>query len=191
MEELVGQVDSLVEYLFVTTGIGSAGIGAILAVSLACIGSARGISVGASQAAGILSEKPELFGKLFVLMSLPGTQGFYGLVAAILIAVNSGIAGAKMIGGTGYIVGPLAGVALLFVGVGMGLAEWRSASYQGNTCSACINWTSKRPDDMGRALILPVLVETYGVVALLASILMIIWLTSADFMIPALPMPGA
>ncbi|MFW6457336.1 MAG: permease [Planctomycetota bacterium] len=185
MDGVVEPMAGMLEYLFVSTGVGAAGIGAIFAVSLACIGSARGISVGASQAAGILSEKPELFGKLFILMSLPGTQGFYGLVAAILIATNSGI----MAGGEDPIVGPLAGVALLFVGVGMGLAEWKSASYQGDTCAACINWTSKRPDDAGRALILPVLVETYGVVALLASILMIIWLTSGDLMIPAMPMP--
>ncbi len=177
--EVIEPMEAMMEYLFVTTGVGAAGIGAIMAVSLACIGSARGISVGASQAAGILSEKPELFGKLFILMSLPGTQGFYGLVAAILIATNSGIMEAEMV------VGPLAGVALLFVGVGMGLAEWRSASFQGDTCAACINWTSKRPEDAGRALILPVLVETYGVVALLAAILMIIWLTSGDLMIPA------
>ncbi|MFW5923122.1 MAG: hypothetical protein ACOCSQ_01930, partial [Planctomycetota bacterium] len=150
-----------------------------------------GISVGASQSAGILSEKPELFGKLFILTSLPGTQGFYGLVAAILIATNSGIMAPVEAGQVegGTIVGPLAGVALMFVGIGMGLAEWRSAAYQGNTCAACINWTSKRPEDAGRALILPVLVETYGVVALLASILMIIWLTSGDLMIPAIPMP--
>ncbi len=180
--EFLENMDGMLEYLFLTTGVGSAGIGAIMAVSLACIGSARGISVGASQAAGILSEKPELFGKLFILMSLPGTQGFYGLVAAILIATNTGIMEAETV------VGPLAGVALLFVGVGMGLAEWRSASFQGNTCAACINWTSKRPEDAGRALILPVLVETYGVVALLAAILMIIWLTSPDLMVPALPM---
>jgi len=186
MIEFVSEnVGGMLEYMFLTTGIGAAGIGAILAVSLACIGSARGISVGASQAAGILSEKPELFGKLFILMSLPGTQGFYGLVAAVMIAMQSGIMEPAQV------VGPLAGIALLFVGLGMGLAEWKSASYQGDTCSACINWTSKRPEDAGRALILPVLVETYGVVALLAAILMILWLTSPDLMMPEIPVPGA
>ncbi len=182
--EIVEPLEGIFEYLFVTTGVGLAGIGAMLAVGLACIGSARGISTGASQAAGILSEKPELFGKLFILMSLPGTQGFYGLVAAILIATNTGI----MEGGA--VVGPLAGGALLFVGLSMGLAEWRSATFQGETCAACINWTSKRPEDAGRALILPVLVETYGVVALLAAILMIIWLTSGDLMISAAELSG-
>jgi V/A-type H+-transporting ATPase subunit K len=186
MTEFVAEhINGMVEYLFLTTGMGTAGIGAILAVGLACVGSARGISVGASQAAGILSEKPELFGKLFILMSLPGTQGFYGLVAAVMIAMRSGIMNPEAI------VGPMAGLALLFVGIGMGIAEWRSASFQGDTCAACINWTSKRPEDAGRALILPVLVETYGVVALLAAILMILWLTSSDLMLPAMPVPGA
>jgi V/A-type H+-transporting ATPase subunit K len=102
-----------------------------------------------------------------------------------MIAMRSGIMNPEAI------VGPMAGLALLFVGIGMGIAEWRSASFQGDTCAACINWTSKRPEDAGRALILPVLVETYGVVALLAAILMILWLTSSDLMLPAMPVPGA
>ena len=179
-EAVVDHMAGMLEYLFVTTGLGSAGIGAILAASLACVGSAKGISTGASQSAGILTEKPELYARFLVMMNLPGTQGFYGFVTAILIAVYSGISGAEQI------VGPLAGVALLFVGLGMGIAEWKSACYQGDTCAACINWLSKRPEDFGRAIILPVLVETYGVVAFLIAIFMVTWLTSGDLMMPAI-----
>ena len=178
------EMEGMLEYLFVTTGIGLSGAGAIMAVGLACVGSARGISTGASQAAGILSEKPELFGKLFILTSLPGTQGFYGLVMAFFIALRTG-----MMAPEENIVGPMVGVAMLFVGLFMGLAEWKSAAFQGETCAACINWTSKRPEDSGRAIILPVLVETYGVVALIIGVVLTLFLTGESFMIAGIPLP--
>ena len=46
---------------------------------------AIGISFPAKAAAGVLSEDPSKFGGLFLLVVLPGTQGFYGFVAAFLI----------------------------------------------------------------------------------------------------------
>ncbi|HHT9117203.1 MAG TPA: V-type ATP synthase subunit K, partial [Candidatus Hypogeohydataceae bacterium YC38] len=58
---------------FIQTGLGWAGTGALLAVMFGGIGSARGIRIAASQAAGVLSEKPELFGRLLILMAMPGT----------------------------------------------------------------------------------------------------------------------
>ena len=80
-------------------------------------------------------------------------------------------------------VEPLTGLALLFVGVCMGIVEWRSAVYQGETSAACINLTGKKPEEGGRAILMPALVETYGVVALLASILLILWITNPDITI--------
>ena len=37
--------------------------------------------------------------------------------------------------------------------------------------------TAKKPEESGRAILLPALVETYAVVALLAAILAILWIT--------------
>jgi V/A-type H+-transporting ATPase subunit K len=74
-------------------------------------------------------------------------------------------------------VPPVVGVALLFVGIGQGIVEWRSAIYQGETSAAAINLVARRPEEAGRAIILPAMVETYAVVALLAAILMTLWLT--------------
>ena len=59
-------------------------IGAALAAILPGIGSAIGVQMGGKAAAGVLSEKPELFGKLLILQALPGTQGIYGFLIAIL-----------------------------------------------------------------------------------------------------------
>ena len=168
LQENLGE---LISVYFLQTGIGWAVTGAMFAVMFACIGSAKGIRLGAGQASGILSEKPELFGKLFVLMALPGTQGFYGMVAAIMIALRTGLLAGEPA------VSPLVGLALFFIGVTMGIVEWRSAVFQGETSAACISLTGKRPEEGGRAIVMPGLVETYGMVALLVAILMILWLT--------------
>ena len=167
MEELSG----LIKIYFLRTGLGLAATGAIIAVMFGGLGSARGIKIASTQAAGVLSEKPDLFGKLLILMALPGTQGFYGFICAIMIALRSGIIKGEIT------ISPIVGMAILAVGVCMGIVQWRCAIYQGEACAAAINLTSKRPEESGRAILMPALVETYAVVALLTSILLIIWFT--------------
>ena len=162
--------EEFIRQYFVQTGLGWSVTGAMLAVMGGCVGSAYGIRVAAAQAAGVLSEKPELFGKLLILMALPGTQGFYSFIGAIFIATRIGLMGGEVT------VAPVVGLGLLFVGIGLGVVLWRSAIYQGETSAACINLTAKRPEEGGRAIVMPALVETYAVVALLASILLILWL---------------
>jgi V/A-type H+-transporting ATPase subunit K len=170
----IGQaVGDFIRQYFVQTGLGWAVAGAMLCVMFGCTGSARGIRVAAGQGAGVLAEKPELFGKLLVLMALPGTQGFYSFIGAIFICLKVGLMGGAVT------VPPVVGVGLLFVGTCQGVVEWRSAIYQGETSAASINMVARRPEEAGRAIILPAMVETYAVVALLAAILMIMWLTAS------------
>ena len=57
------------------------------------------------------------------------------------------------------------------IGFGSGMVYWKSAVYQGETSAACINLIAKKPEEMGRAIILPAMVEGYAVFALLAAIL--------------------
>ncbi len=164
-------MDALIRVYFIETGFGWAAAGAILAVMFGGVGSARGIRIAGAQAAGVLSEKPELFGKLLVLMALPGTQGFYSFICAIMIALRCGIiAGAVTIP-------PIVGIAIFVVAICMGIVQWRSAISQGEASAAAINLTSKQPGESGRAILIPALVETYAVISLLASILLIIWFT--------------
>ncbi len=166
-------VQELLKYYFTQFGMGWAVTGAIFAAALGCVGSARGIRVAAGQAAGVMAEKPELFGKVLVLMALPGTQGFYGFIGAIFISLRINLLG----GATAVPVGM--GLALMAIGIGQGLAEWKSAVYQGETSAACINMVARRPEEAGRAIVLPALVETYAVVALLTAILLILWVTAS------------
>ncbi|HPD15180.1 MAG TPA: V-type ATP synthase subunit K [Planctomycetota bacterium] len=165
-------MEDFVTQYFLKTGAGWAVIGAMMAVMFGGVGSARGIRIAGGQAAGVLSEKPELFGKLLVLMALPGTQGFYGFIIAIFMAAQTGILGGALK------VTPLMGLALMAVGICAGIVQYRSAIYQGEASAAAINLTARRPEESGRSILIPALVETYAVVALLASILFIMWVTA-------------
>ena len=69
-------------------------VGAGLAALLAGIGSAVGIGIAGRSATGVLSEKPERYGQMFIMVVLPGTQGFYGFLAAFLVMLNLGFFGA-------------------------------------------------------------------------------------------------
>ncbi|MBM4043356.1 MAG: V-type ATP synthase subunit K [Planctomycetes bacterium] len=165
-------MEDFVTQYFLKTGAGWTVIGAMCAVMFGGVGSARGIRIAGGQAAGVLSEKPELFGKLLVLMALPGTQGFYSFIIAIFMAAQTGLLSGALK------VTPLMGVALMAVGICAGIVQYRSAVYQGEASAAAISMTARRPEESGRSILIPALVETYAVVALLASILFIMWITA-------------
>ena len=73
-------------------GLVMALLGAAIAAS-AGIGSAMGVAIAGKAGNGVLSEKPELFGKVLVLQAMPGTQGIYGFLVAVLILVKIGLLG--------------------------------------------------------------------------------------------------
>ena len=148
-------------------GCGLAIAGAGLAVGLGCAGSGRGIGIASQAMAGVLSEKPDLFGRLLVLLALPGTQGFYGFITALMIFLRFGLTGGSPE------VSVAAGLAMLVVGFGVGLALMVSATWQGEASAASIGLVARRPEQFGRSIILPAMVETYAVLALLASFLMV------------------
>jgi len=180
------QGKSLVDLLYVLlvqTGVGWAMMGAMLAVMFGGIGSAQGIRIAAAQGTGVMSEKPELFGRVLILIALPGTQGFYGFITAVLMAVQVNLLKGPVT------VTPLVGLSLLAIGFGAGIVYWRSAVFQGETSAAAISMVAKRPDQAGRSILFPALVETYAVVALLAAILLIFWLTGEDLVLPT-TIPG-
>ena len=151
-------------FLSENLGIVYALLGAALATFLAGSGSAIGIGMGGRAAAGVLTEKPELFAKVLILQLLPGTQGIYGLLVAFVVLGKVGI-----LGGTA----PSAEQGLLFLAacLPIGVAGLISAIHQGKTSVASISLLAKRPDSFGRAMLLPAMVETYAILALLISLL--------------------
>ena len=82
--------------LIMDYGMTLALFGAGLAALLAGIGSAIGIGIAGRSATGVLSEKPERYGQMFIMVVLPGTQGFYGFLAAFLVMLKL-----NFFGGTG------------------------------------------------------------------------------------------
>ena len=70
-------------------GIVLAVLGGVLAVALAGIGSAIGCGLAGQASSGVMSEDPEKFGKLLILVALPGTQGFAGLVVKSVVGLSA------------------------------------------------------------------------------------------------------
>ena len=133
-------------------GIVFALLGGVLAALMAGIGSAVGVGMAGQAAAGAVTENPTLFGKVLVLQLLPGTQGIYGLLIGFIILTQVGILGGCL---------PMAVVGNI------------SAKWQTKASIASISLLSKKPEQFGKAMTLPVMVETYAVLALLISILSI------------------
>lgn len=150
-------------------------IGAVLVAVLGAIGSGIGIGRTTKHAAGVLSEKPELFGKLLVVMALPGTQGFYAFVVMFLMMQFFGfIAGNPQ-------VSLAKGIATVFVGLLIGLDEFKTALDQASSAIGAIDLVGKKPEESGRAILLPALVETYAILGLLAGVLLSLWISKATF----------
>jgi V/A-type H+-transporting ATPase subunit K len=143
-------------------------IGAALAAILPGIGSAIGVQMGGKAAAGVVAEKPELFGKLLILQALPGTQGIYGFLIAILLMVQIG-----MLGGGPVALTEAQGWTYFGACMPIAIVGLVSAIFQGRTAVSAIHMTAKQPDASAKGMTMVAMVETYAILALLASILII------------------
>ncbi len=149
-------------------GLALAVAGAAFAVAFAGAGSSIGVSIAGQAGAGVVAEKPELFGKVLILEALPATQGIYGFLVAFLILMFTGILGGEPIDLT------LAqGFQIFFAGIPVGLAGYFSGAYQGKVSAAGIGMVAKSPGDMGKAMVLSAMVETYAVLGFLISALVV------------------
>ncbi len=143
-------------------------VGAALAVGLAGAGSARGCGIAGQAAAGVTSEDPSKFARALILELLPGTQGIYGLLVAFLALAQAGV-----LGGGG--VDSLEQGALYFAAcLPIALAGYVSGTFQGKASAASCALFAKRPDQFGKSLLFPAMVETYAILALLVSILALV-----------------
>ncbi len=143
-------------------GIFFAILGAACAATFAGIGSAKGVGIVGQAAGGVITEDPSKFGKVLILEILPGTQGLYGFLAAFMI-MNKISAGMSTEMGLGLLA---ASVPIAIVGLFSGISQGKAAA---SGCSV----VAKKPDQNGKAIILAAMVETYAVLALLVTILLI------------------
>ena len=128
-------------------GIVYALLGAASAVFLAGAGSALGVGIAGQAASGVVSEDPSKFAKVLIMQLLPGTQGIYGLLVGFLTLSKIGI-----IGGGALDISTSTGLLILAACLPIGIV-------------------AKKPDQFGKAMLFPAMVETYAILALLISIL--------------------
>ena len=70
-------------------------------------------------------------------------------------------------------VSPGTGLLIFVSALPIAIVGLISAIYQGKVASAAIGIIAKRPEELGKAITFPVVVETYAVLALLASFLLV------------------
>ena len=149
-------------------GLFFAVLGAALSAGFAGCGSAIGVGVAGRSAAGVVTQEPSMFSKVLILQLLPGTQGIYGLLIAFITLANIG-----MLGGGAVQISTSTGLMYLAACIPMAIGGLASGIAQGRCSVAAIGLVAKRPDQFGKAMIFPAMVETYAILALLVSILSI------------------
>jgi V/A-type H+-transporting ATPase subunit K len=143
-------------------------LGAATAVVLAGFGSSIGIGIAGQASDGLLSEEPEKFGNILILAVLPGTQGIYGFVASFIVMLRVGLVGGAVIALT-----KSQGLQIFLACLPVALGGFVSGIYQGKVSAAGIAVVAKQPADSMKAVIMSALVETYAVLGLLISILLL------------------
>ncbi len=152
---------------FSTMGIFFALLGAVLAALMGGIGSAIGVGMTGQAAAGVVTEDPSKFGKVLILQLLPGTQGIYGLLIGFVTLTQIGVLGGNPD------MSLAKGLLYLAACLPMAIVGMVSAKWQAKASVASISLVAKKPDQFGKSMIFPAMVETYAVLALLISILAI------------------
>lgn len=149
-------------------GLTYAFLGGALAVILGGIGSAIGVGLAGQAASGVMSEDPEKFGSLLLLVALPGTQGIYGFLSGFLVMLKLGVTAGKLV------VPPVdQGLQILIACLPVAFTGLVSAIHQGKVCASGIYMVAKQPKEMAKPLVLGALVETYAVLGLLITILLL------------------
>lgn len=149
-------------------GLALAVLGAALAAFGGGAGSAKGVGIVGEAASGLVAADPSKFTKALILQILPGTQGLYGFITAIVVMIQTGIF-------TGDIASLTVadGISYLVACLPIAVVGYFSAISQGRVAASGISVISKKPEEQSKAMVLAAMVETYAVLALLVSLLLI------------------
>ena len=150
-------------------------IGMVFASFLPGWGSAKGVGLTGKAAAGAVAEDNSLFGKVLLLQLLPGTQGIYGFLIAFLTMMQIGL-----LGGETPEISVIKGLAYLIACLPIAIVGYISALHQATTSVASINLVIKSPDQFGKALLFPSIVEVYAILTLLISFLAVFGVTGMN-----------
>ena len=136
--------------------------GAVIAFLVSGVGSSKGVALAGETGAGVLTEDPSKFGSVVILQALPSTQAIYGFVIAFLI-----------IGNINDALTLEEGLRLFLAGLPVGIVGFVSAMYQGKVAASGVQLISKRPEALGSAITLALMVEMFAILSLIVSILII------------------
>jgi V/A-type H+-transporting ATPase subunit K len=136
--------------------------GAAIGFVLAGIGSSKGVGIAGEAGAGVLTEEPGRFGAVMVLQALPSTQAIYAFVIAFLTLQKVDL------------TMPLQnGLSLFVAALPVGIVGLISGIWQGKVATAGIHMVAKRPDGMGKGIIMALMVEMFAILGFITSILML------------------
>ena len=118
--------------------------------------------------ANAIDAKKEVINDLNVFPVPDGdtAQGIYGLLVAFLALSKVGI-----LGGGVADISLETGLMIFVACLPIAIAGLLSAIHQGKTSVASIGIVAKKPEQFGKAMLFPAMVETYAILALLISIL--------------------
>ncbi len=130
-------------------------LGLAICVGLCGVGSSIGLWYTGSAASGVIADDAKKFSKVLVLVVLPATQGIYGFVFAIIgmSAVSSG-------------------AALFAAAMPLAITGLISGIFQGKTAVSGIYAVAKNESLSGKLILFPAMVETYAILGLVVSILL-------------------
>lgn len=144
-------------------------LGAAMATALPCLGSSMGVSIVGQAGSGLLTEKPDLAGKVITLAVLPGSQGLYGMVISLLFLFSFGT---TILDGSA-VLDPIQGIALFAAFIPVTVTCLTSAPYQAKVCAAGMHMLARDGRLAGRVITLAALVETYALLGFLISFFML------------------
>lgn len=143
------------------TGQALATLGLAICAGLCGCGSAIGLMFTGSAASGVLAEDSKKFSKVLILVVLPATQGIYGFVFAII--GMSGITDTMT---------AIEGAKLFAAAMPLALAGFISGIFQGKAAVGSIYAVAKDESLSGKLILFPAMVETYAILGLVVSILL-------------------
>ena len=144
-------------------GVALAILGAAVATLGGGYGSSVGVGISGEVGDGVLSEDSNKFGSVLILQALPMTQSIYGMLIAFIIfssKLTPNMPTDK-------------GAAILFAALPIAVVGYISGVWQGKVSAASIQLIARKPKQMMQAVMLPTMVETFAVFALLVSILLL------------------
>ncbi len=153
--------------MFSQMGIVYAIAGAVIAALISSIGSAKGVGMTSEAASAVIIEDPSKFARLLILQLLPGTQGLYGFVIAIMILNGIGILG------TIQDVTVIQGLSYLAASLPIAIGGLLSAIAQGRVAVSGVSIVAKNPAQSVKAIISATLVEFYALLSFIISFLMV------------------